>query len=62
MKKEQGDKLNPRYFVISGCERTDKGIIIMDESLRVCIKNAFEARDKKKFVPVRDWVRPKEEK
>ena len=59
---KEGDKLNPKYFVISGCERTDKGIIIMDESLRVCIKNAFEARDKKKFVPVRDWVRKEEGK
>jgi len=33
----------------------------MNESLRVCIKNAFEARDKDKFIPVRDWKRPKSE-
>jgi len=45
------EKLNPKYFVISGCERDDKGIIIMDENLRVCIKNAFAVREN--FVPVR---------
>jgi len=59
--KKKGDKLNPKYYVISGFERDENGILIMNESLRVCIKNAFEARDKDKFIPVRDWKRPKSE-
>jgi len=32
--KKKGDKLNPKYYVISGFERDENGIIIVDDDWR----------------------------
>jgi len=52
MKKKPGDKLNPKYYVISGFERDENGIIIVDDDWRELMKRANDAIDPEKNPPL----------
>ena len=53
MKEKKSDKLNPKYFVTSGFERDENGIIVIDEDWRERIRNCNNSIDPKKNPPAR---------
>jgi len=57
MKKKdtkKGDKLNPKYYVITGFERDENGIIIVDDEWREFMRRANNAADPTKNKPLEE--------